>query len=162
MKAPKPPPIAFPEDGLIRGFYTREPAAAFEAIDCLEDGVSGGRTRSHYVRNFALRQLEIMRERKMNEREALKEMRRERDARKRERSRRRRERVNRWTKARVLTAPGEGLHGEFGSEIERIQAAEEVRWLEHVESARRASGSRRARASRAARAETTTMTTRRR
>ena len=25
MKAPKPPPIAFPEDGLIRGFYTRNP-----------------------------------------------------------------------------------------------------------------------------------------
>ena len=80
MKAPKPPPITFPEDALIRGFYAREPAAAFEAIDCLEDGVSGGKTRSHYVRNFALRQLEIMRERKMNEREALKETEAERDA----------------------------------------------------------------------------------
>ena len=54
-----------------RGLYANR--SAFEAIDCLEDGVSGGRTRSHYVRNFALRQLEIMRERKMNEREALKE-----------------------------------------------------------------------------------------
>jgi len=140
MKAPKPPPITFPEDALIRGFYAREPAAAFEAIDCLEDGVSGGKTRSHYVRNFALRQLEIMRERKMNEREALKETEAERDAERERFEAAAREGEPLDESARVLTAPGEGLHGEFGSEIERIQAAEEVRWLEHVESARRAAG----------------------
>ena len=140
MKAPKPPVMVFPEDALIRGYYKREPAEAFEAIDCLEDDVSGGPTRSHYVRNFALRQLEIMRERKMNEREALRETEAERDAERDRFAAAARDGEPLDERSRVLTAPEDGLHGEFGSEIERIQAAEEVRWLEHAEEARRAAG----------------------
>lgn len=125
MRARKPKEIVFEEDALIRAYYAREPTAAFDAIDAR----TGAKT--HYVRSFALRQLEVMRERKLNEREALEVVKSERDE--------ERERFARAAKSgaplddadRVLTAPGDG--NDTQSVLEKIQAKEEEAWMANVE-----------------------------
>lgn len=132
MKGRKPREIAFETDGLIRGFYKRDPSRALEPIDCAS--VDGGATTA---KRYADRQLEIMRARRMNEREASVVV----DA-------ERAEELARFAAAerlgeplredeRVLTSPGEGSHGAYSSEIERVQAGEEETWSARLERARR-------------------------
>jgi len=140
-RARKPAPIALETDHLIRGYYKREPAAAFDAIDCVADA-SSGESRAHHAQKFAIRQLEVMRAKKMNEREALRVVEAERDAERDAYARAAREGRPLDERARALTAPGEGSDVEFGSEIERIQATEEVEWSARVEAALRAAGAR--------------------
>ena len=83
-----------------------------------------------------------MRAKKMNEREALRVVEAERDAERDAYARAAREGRPLDERARALTAPGEGSDVEFGSEIERIQATEEVEWSARVEAALRAAGAR--------------------
>ena len=141
FRARKPPAIALETDHLIRGYYKREPAAAFDAIDCGTTPERGD-ARAHHAQKFALRQLEVMRTKKMNEREALRIVEAERDAERDAFARAAREGRPLDEGERALTAPGEGSDVEFGSEIERIQATEEAEWSARVEAARRAAGER--------------------
>ena len=125
MRARKPAEIAFEEDALIRAYYKREPTAAFDAIDARVDA------NTHYVRSFALRQLEVMRERKMNEREALDVVRRERLEERARFARAAQSGEPLDERERVLTAPGDGNDAQ--SVLERVQAMEEEAWLANVE-----------------------------
>jgi hypothetical protein len=66
--AEKPGKIVYPEDKLIRAYYNRRPLAKLEAIDMHAGGGDFEETSSssnssnsrHFVRQFALRQLEYM------------------------------------------------------------------------------------------------------
>eukprot|EP00227_Mantoniella_beaufortii_P017059 CAMPEP_0197597102 /NCGR_PEP_ID=MMETSP1326-20131121/26588_1 /TAXON_ID=1155430 /ORGANISM="Genus nov. species nov., Strain RCC2288" /LENGTH=210 /DNA_ID=CAMNT_0043163719 /DNA_START=37 /DNA_END=669 /DNA_ORIENTATION=- len=66
---PKPMQIRFPEDKLVRAYYNRHPTAKFLPIDLASD-------RPHFVRAFALRQLEVMQS-GVSERDALRLVERE-------------------------------------------------------------------------------------
>ena len=54
--APKGPlkPLIFPEDRLIRAYFNRHQWAKFETIDCTDNA------SVHFVRAYAMRQLELM------------------------------------------------------------------------------------------------------
>lgn len=61
--ARRPAKIVYPEDRLMRAYYERNPEARFVPID-MESG------QVHFVRAFALRQLELMQTRGLTERQA--------------------------------------------------------------------------------------------
>jgi len=126
MRARKPKELTYAEDALSRAYYKRDPTAAFDPIDCES-------TRTHYVTAFARRQLEVMRERKMNEREALTVVEREQADERKRFAEARREGAPISDDERVLTPSASDRDVEHGSLIEAIQAEEEARWKEHVE-----------------------------
>mmetsp|Transcript_21904 Transcript_21904/g.35493 ORF Transcript_21904/g.35493 Transcript_21904/m.35493 type:complete len:239 (+) Transcript_21904:109-825(+) len=64
ISAMKPKQIIFPEDKLIRAYYKRHPSARFVPVDFFSDEI-------HFVRGFALRQLEVQQSRKISEKAAL-------------------------------------------------------------------------------------------
>lgn len=131
----KPPAIAFETDALVRAFYKRDPSAALEAIDCVSEDAMPTQAK-----RYADRQLELMRARKMNEREARAAVDAERAAESRRFAAAAREGAPLDDRERVLTSPGEEGDGTYASEIERVQAAEEERWRERAARARRAAG----------------------
>lgn len=131
----KPAAIVFETDALVRGFYKRNPSAALEAIDCVSEDAMPTRAK-----RYADRQLEVMRTKRMNEREARAVVDAEREAELRRFAAAVREGAPLDDRERVLTSPGEEGDGTYANEIERVQAAEEERWRERMESARRAVG----------------------
>lgn len=131
----KPATISFETDALVRGFHKRDPSAALEAIDCVSADAMPTRAK-----RYADRQLEVMRTRRMNEREARGVVDAEREAELRRFAAAAREGAPLDDRERVLTSPGDEGDGKHASEIERVQAAEEERWRERLEAARRAAG----------------------
>lgn len=125
MKANVPPKLTFEGDALTRAYYARDPTAKFDAIDCSPFA------KTHYVRAFALRQLAIMRAKKMNEREALEATRAEAESEREAFAKAKALGAPLSDTDRVLTKAGDGVD-EINA-LEEAQRLEEIAWRARVE-----------------------------
>lgn len=119
----KPQQIVFPEDKLIRAYYNRHPTAKFLPIDLQS-------TQTHFIRNFARRQLKLIRQRRIHESEALKLV--EAEAREEDRLAR-----LAWDEGRRFVRHLTPEHTIQRRHIEEIQQEEELAWAATKEEKRR-------------------------
>ena len=120
----KPQQIVFPEDKLIRAYYNRHPTAKFLPIDLQSP-------QPHFVRNFAMRQLKVMRRLRVSEQEALRIV--EAEAREEDKQAKRAKKEGRKF-TRFLTP----THELEKDHIKKIQAEEELAWRATLDEQRQA------------------------
>ena len=120
----KPQQIVYPEDKLIRAYYNRHPTAKFLPIDLQSK-------QPHFIRNFANRQLKVMRRMRCSEKQALLVV----EAEAREEDRRAKEAEAEGRKFTRFLTP---THTLTTNHIQAIQAEEELAWRATLDEQRQA------------------------
>lgn len=110
----KPQQIVFPEDKLIRAYYNRHPTAKFFPIDLHSN-------KPFFIRNFAKRQLKVMRQKRVSEKEALSIV----EAEARDEDRRAHEAAAAGLRFDRYLTP---THTLQTNHIQQVQAEEELAW----------------------------------